>query len=73
MEIDAREEQSAMMEILIFTLNAIFIYLFSDWIIRTIEEKRGEVLRNRQVIFFVVFLTLALVSFQVLQNILANG
>ena len=60
-----------MMEILIFTLNAIFIYLFSDWIIRTIEQSRGEALKHRQVVFFVLFLTLALVSFQILQNIFA--
>jgi surface polysaccharide O-acyltransferase-like enzyme len=58
-----------MTEVLIFTLNAIFIYLFSDWIIRTIEEKRGEALKQRQVVFFVVFLVLALVSFQILRSI----
>ena len=57
------------MEILIFTLNAIFVYLFSDWIIRTIEETRGAALKHRQVIFFVVFLILVLVSFQLLQSI----
>jgi surface polysaccharide O-acyltransferase-like enzyme len=58
-----------MTEILIFTLNAIFIYLFSDWIIRVIEEKRGKVLKQRQVVFFVVFLILALLSFQILRSI----
>jgi surface polysaccharide O-acyltransferase-like enzyme len=73
MEIDAGEEYPAMMEILIFTLNAIFIYLFSDWIIRTIEQSRSEALKHRQVVFFVVFLTLALVSFQILQIIFAGS
>jgi surface polysaccharide O-acyltransferase-like enzyme len=58
-----------MTEILIFSLNAIFVYLFSDWIIRTIEEMRGEALKHRQVIFFVVFLILVLISFQVLRSI----
>jgi surface polysaccharide O-acyltransferase-like enzyme len=58
-----------MTEILIFSLNAIFVYLFSDWIIRTIEETRGEALKHRQVIFFVVFLILVLVSFQLLRSI----
>lgn len=62
-----------MMEILIFTLNAIFIYLFSDWIIRTIEQSRGAALKNRQVVFFVVFLALALVTFQILQRIFAGS
>ncbi|MCH8071864.1 MAG: hypothetical protein IIA09_07950 [Proteobacteria bacterium] len=62
-----------MTEILIFTLNAIFVYLFSDWIIRTLEEKRGEALKHRQIIFVVVFLILILVSFQLLRNIFASG
>ncbi len=62
-----------MTEILIFTLNAIFIYLFADWIIRTIEEKRGEVLKQRQVVLFLIFLVLALVSFQILRNLFATN
>jgi hypothetical protein len=62
-----------MTEVIIFTLNAIFIYLFADWIIRKIEETRGEVLKHRQVVFFFVFLALALVSFQILRNIFATA
>lgn len=58
------------MEILLFTLVAIVIYLVSDWIIRMIEARRGEVLKQRQVIFFAVFLVLALVSFRVLRILL---
>ena len=60
-----------MTEIIVFTLNAIFIYLFADWITRRIEEMRGGELKQRQVVFFVVFLTLALVSFQILRYIFA--
>ena len=60
-----------MMEILLFTLNAIVIYLLADWIIRAIEKKKGEVLKNRQAIFFVVFLSLALISFNALKTLLA--
>lgn len=62
-----------MTEVIIFTLNAIFIYLFADWIIRKIEETRGEVLKQRQIVFFFVFLALALVSFQILRNIFATA
>ncbi len=58
------------MEILLFTLVAIVIYLASDWIIRMIEARRGEALKQRQVIFFAVFLVLALVSFRVLRILL---
>lgn len=54
------------MEILIFTLNAIFLYLFTDWLIRLIEQRRGAAFKQRQVVFFVIFLSLALVSFRLL-------
>jgi hypothetical protein len=57
------------MEILIFTLNGVVIYLLADWVIRLVEQKRGEVLKNRQIIFFVVFLSLALLSFNVIQQL----
>ncbi len=62
-----------MMEILVFTLNAIFIYLFSDWIIRIIEEKRGAGLKQRQAVFFAVFLALILVSFQILRTVFGTA
>jgi len=60
------------MEILLFTLNAIIIYLLADWIIRTLEKRKGQVLKNRQIIFFVVFLALALISFNLLPMLLAS-
>ena len=59
-------------EILLFTLVAIVIYLVSDRIIRIIEGKRGGILKNRQVVFFAVFLVLALVSFRVLRTLLTT-
>jgi len=59
------------MQIVVFTLNAIVIYFLADWIVRMIEIRRGEVLKQRQVIFFAIFLVLALVSFRLLQNLLA--
>jgi uncharacterized protein YebE (UPF0316 family) len=61
------------MEIVIFTLNAIFVYLFSDWVIRKLEERRGGALKHRQVIFFVVFLILVMSTFQILKNIFAGA
>jgi hypothetical protein len=54
------------MQILIFTLNAIVVYLVSDWLVRQIEKQRGVVLKQRQIVFFVIFLVLALASFQLL-------
>jgi hypothetical protein len=61
-----------MSELILFTLNAIVIYLLSDWLIRLIEKRRGAVLKQRQVIFFVIFLTLALVTFRLLKMVLGN-
>ena len=62
-----------MTEILIFTLNGIVIYLVADWAVRFIEEKRGAALEQRQVVFFVIFLTLALVTFQLLRSLLQTS
>jgi hypothetical protein len=59
-----------MSDLILFTLNAIVIYLLSDWIVKLIEKRRGKVLKQRQVVFFGVFLVLALTSFQILKNLL---
>jgi hypothetical protein len=56
-----------MSELILFSLNAIVIYLVSDWLVRLIEKNRGAVIKHRQIVFFVIFLTLALGSFQVLK------
>jgi len=62
-----------MSELIIFTLNAIVIYLVSDWLVRLIEKRRGAVIKQRQIIFFVIFLTLALISFRLLKGFLGSG
>ena len=62
-----------MSELLIFTLNAIVIYLVSDWLVRLIEKRRGAAIKQRQIIFFVIFLTLALISFRLLKGLLGSG
>ncbi len=59
-----------MEEILAFTLNAIVIYLLADWSVRAIERKRGAVLKQRQAVFFVIILLLAVVSFRLLKLLL---
>jgi hypothetical protein len=62
-----------MMEVVLFTLNAIVIYLVADWAIRWMEARRGAAIRHRQIIFFVIFLSLALITFRLLQTILQAG
>lgn len=56
-----------MSELVLFTLNAIVIYLIADRLVRLIERRRGAVLKQRQVVFFVIFLLLALVTFRLLR------
>ncbi len=60
------------MEILAFTANAIIVYLFTDWIVRAIEKKRGKALKQRQAVFFVIILVLALISFRALRLIFSG-
>jgi hypothetical protein len=59
------------MEIFLFTLNAIVIYFLADWLLRMVETRRGSAMPYRQLVFFVIFLTLALTSFGLLRTILA--
>ena len=61
------------MEIVIFTANAIVIYLLADWILKLVEKRRGEPLKNRGLIFFVVFLPLILISFEILKYFLIDS
>ncbi len=61
------------MEIVVFTANAIVIYLLADWIIKLVEKRRGEALKNRGLIFFVVFLPLILISFEILKHFLIGS
>jgi len=59
------------MQYVYFTLAAIFLYLASDMILGKIEAKRGKPLPNRSVIFFAIILVLAVVSFKVIEFIMA--
>jgi len=62
-----------MIEIVLFTLNAIVVYLAADWAVRLLEARRGEALKRRQIVFFVIFLSLALITFQLLRSLLQSA
>ena len=62
-----------MPDLIIFTLNAVLIYLLADWLVRLVERRRGAELKQRQVVFFLIFLGLALASFAVLRRVLGTG
>ena len=58
------------MELIAFTLAGIVLYFFSDWLLDRIEQARGARFENRSIIFFVIILVLALVSFQVISRLM---
>ena len=51
------------MEAIYFTLVAIVLYLFSDWVLVRIEVAIGKRLEHRSLIFFAILMALALTSF----------
>lgn len=57
------------MEILVFTLNGIVVYLVADRILLEVERRRGSLLPQRQVVFFAIFLVLILASFAALERL----
>lgn len=61
------------MQIILFTLVAIFLYLFSDWLLRQIEIRRGAPFKNRSIIYFIIILVLTLGTFELMQYLLQPG
>ncbi len=53
-----------------FTVVGIGLYFLSDWILDRIETARGGKFENRSVIFFVIILVLAVMSFQILGQLM---
>ncbi len=56
------------MEILYFTLAAIFLYFGADWILNRIESAAGRRLQYRSIIFFAILLVMALTSFALIRG-----
>ena len=61
------------MEIILFTVVGIALYFFSDWALNTLEKMHGEPLPQRNVVFFVLIMILALSSFSLIRILLAPG
>jgi MFS family permease len=55
-----------------FTIAAIILYLVSDWILDRIEVAAGRRFEYRSLIFFVILLLLALISFSLIQRYTGN-
>jgi len=56
------------MELVYFTLVAIALYLLADVILLQIERYLGRTLEQRSVVFFVILLIMAVVSFNLIQR-----
>lgn len=61
------------MEAVYFTLVAIGLYFFSDWLLERIERQRGKRFEQRSIIFFAIITVLALVSFQLIQMLMRSA
>ena len=57
------------MEIVYFTAAAVVLYLASDWILQWLERKRGSRFEQRSLIFFVILLSFALISFALIRTL----
>jgi hypothetical protein len=57
------------MEIIYFTIAAIFLYVGADWILKRIETATGRQLEYRSIIFFSILLVMALTSFALIRHL----
>ena len=61
------------LEVFYYTVVAASLYFVSDWILDRIEVSRGERFKNRSVIFFLIILTLAFISFNLMKYLLLTS
>jgi len=56
------------MSAIYFTIVAIALYFVSDWLLQRVEVSVGRRLEHRSLIFFVILLSLALITFSFIQQ-----
>jgi hypothetical protein len=57
------------MEIILFTIAAIILYIVSDRALNYVEMRRGARFEHRSFIFFTILVTLAVLSFGLIQKV----
>ena len=62
-----------MNEVLLFTVVAVALYFFSDWLLRQLERYRGKPFKHRQLIYFAIILVLTMGSFELIGHVLRGG
>jgi len=60
------------LDFIYYTLAGIALYVFSDWILQSLETKLGKRLEYRSLVFFGIILTLALISFSLIRWLAAS-
>lgn len=61
------------MEIILFTVVAIVLYLISDWIVQRIEIAAGRRLEHRTLLFFALIAVLAVTTFSLIRTYLSGA
>lgn len=61
------------MQIVLFTLLAVALYLVADRVLDALERRAGRRFDNRSVIFFAILLVLAVASFALVQRFAGAG
>jgi amino acid permease len=51
-----------------FTIVGIALYFVSDWLLQRVEASAGRRFEHRSLIFFVILLSLALITFSFIQQ-----
>ena len=57
------------MSVIYFTVVGIALYFVSDWLLQLVEVQSGRRFENRTLIFFVILLTLALITFSLIEKL----
>ena len=58
------------MEAVYYTITGVVLYLLADRVLRLSEARAGRIFEHRTLIFFVLLLAMALVSFAVIRRLL---
>mgnify|MGYP001554473186 CR=1 FL=1 len=63
----------SLMSIVYFTLTAVILDLFSDWVLERVEVTVGRRFQHRSVVFFCILSTLAMTTFALISHLTGNS
>ncbi len=61
-----------MMQVLLFTITAILLYVGSDWILVKLEQWRGKPFASRHLVFFIIIMVMSVTVFEGAQRFLTS-